>query len=143
MKLRFVCALSVLAAVLHAIWEFVQCVPFYADGRFPMTLAGMLQAVTGDVALTWLMFWATTLALRRPLGETAAVSRAGLAALAAIGAILATAIELHALSSGRWRYSALMPIVPGIGVGLLPLLQLMVLPALALRLAQRWMTSRP
>lgn len=142
MKLRFACVLSVLATILHAIWEFAQCVPFYTDGRFAMTLAGMLQAVAGDVVLTWLICASAARVLRSPLREPAAAPGLELATLAAIGAMLATGIELHALSSGRWRYSALMPVVPGIGVGLLPLLQLAVLPVLALRLARRWQKPR-
>lgn len=132
-----------LAGILHAAWEFAQCTLFYAEGRVPMVLGAMAQAVAGDVALTWLICATAGLLLRRAVSERPAAPLLELAVVATIGGILATGIELHALSSGRWRYSALMPVVPVLGVGLLPLLQLMLLPGLTLRIARRWLAPQP
>jgi len=41
-----------------------------------------------------------------------------------------------------WAYSELMPVVPGIGTGLSPLLQWLVLPPLGLWLCGRWSAPR-
>ena len=38
---------------------------------------------------------------------------------------------------GSWAYSPLMPVVPGTGIGLSPLLQWILLPALGLAVARR------
>lgn len=41
-----------------------------------------------------------------------------------IGVLVAIFIELHALNTGRWAYNEYMPIVPILGVGLTPVIQL-------------------
>ena len=46
----------------------------------------------------------------------------------AAGLLLGAGIEWRALAAGRWTYTAAMPIVPLLNVGLLPVLQLLVLP---------------
>lgn len=43
------------------------------------------------------------------------------------GFIVATFIEWHALALGKWSYNFWMPIVPYLGIGLTPFLQLAVL----------------
>lgn len=55
-----------------------------------------------------------------------------------IGLVLTVVFELLAIGPlGRWRYGAAMPIVPGLGVGLSPLMQWVVIPPLGLWLARR------
>lgn len=51
--------------------------------------------------------------------------------------ILAVVIELFALSTGRWAYNEYMPLVPFLGVGLTPTIQLALLGYLSLRLTER------
>ena len=55
----------------------------------------------------------------------------------AAGAVTATQVEHAALKSGRWTYNALMPIAPIVGVGLWPVLQMSLLPPLALLIARK------
>jgi len=46
-----------------------------------------------------------------------------------LGAVLAITVELHAVKTGRWQYTDRMPLIPGLNVGLSPLLQMMLLPS--------------
>jgi hypothetical protein len=48
-----------------------------------------------------------------------------------IGAGIAIGIERQALVASRWTYTGLMLVIPRIEVGLVPVLQLMILPYLA------------
>ena len=57
--------------------------------------------------------------------------------VALLGGALAVGFELWALAVGEWSYTPLMPVVPGLGVGLSPLVQLMVLPVLTYHLSAR------
>jgi hypothetical protein len=66
---------------------------------------------------------------------------AGYTLLVLAGMVIAVAIEMHALAWGRWAYNARMPIIPGIGVGLIPVVQMMMLPLLAAHLT-RWRLVR-
>jgi hypothetical protein len=43
-----------------------------------------------------------------------------------VGIVIACLIEIFALNTGRWEYNSLMPIVPIVGVGLSPLVQLSI-----------------
>jgi hypothetical protein len=39
---------------------------------------------------------------------------------------------------GRWMYTAQMPLVPGLDVGIVPIVQMLVLPPLLFRLVAVW-----
>ncbi|MES2088176.1 MAG: hypothetical protein V4467_04280 [Patescibacteria group bacterium] len=41
-----------------------------------------------------------------------------------ICALVSIGLELHAIKTGRWGYSELMPLIPFVGVGISPVLQL-------------------
>ncbi len=44
------------------------------------------------------------------------------------GTLVAIGIEAHALRNGKWAYSPYMPLVPLLGVGVIPVVQLVLLP---------------
>ena len=50
--------------------------------------------------------------------------------VALAGGTLALGFELWALTVGEWNYTGLMPVLPGLEVGLSPLIQLILLPIL-------------
>jgi hypothetical protein len=55
----------------------------------------------------------------------------------------AALVERAALTLGWWQYGPAMPIVPGLGAGLSPLLQFLVLPPAALFFGTcRWLRKR-
>ena len=58
-----------------------------------------------------------------------------------LGSAIAVAIEVWALASGRWSYDG-MPLVPFTGVGLVPVLQMVILPPLILSI-MRLSSGRP
>lgn len=57
---------------------------------------------------------------------------------ALFGALCAVAFEKIAFALGLWGYNERMPVVPFIGTGLLPFVQLTTLTPLAIWLAVRW-----
>ncbi|MDP4001725.1 MAG: hypothetical protein Q8P69_01620 [bacterium] len=50
-----------------------------------------------------------------------------------IGVLVAIFIELYALNTGRWAYNEYMPIIPILGIGLTPTIQLGLLGYLSYR----------
>ena len=50
-----------------------------------------------------------------------------------VGVLIAVFIELYALNAGRWAYNEYMPIIPILGVGLTPTIQLGLLGYLSYR----------
>jgi hypothetical protein len=131
-------AYSLFSFLLHFTWEMLQ-VPFFA--QLPAmahwhAILVCLQATIGDVAIALVAFGAGAWLggqvrwFLKPSGKA-------LAAYVSTGLVATFFLERHALAAGRWSYSELMPVIPILGVGLVPLLQWALLPPLYLYLARR------
>lgn len=138
---RHVLWMSLVAFGAHGGWETVVCPAFYVHGSLAPGASGMLAATLGDVLLTWLAFAAVAAVTRHwrwdvagPWGRV----EWSVLLLATLG--LAVAIELRALATGRWTYTAAMPRV--LGVGLLPIVQLVLLTPGVIRTGA-WLARRP
>lgn len=136
-------ALIVASFGLNGLWEMAQ-MPAYVEmaGRtwremlWPCTIATL-----GDVALTFAILGVGALAARQVRwGMSGKWNVYATAAL--LGAACAVVIEWNAVATGRWTYSGRMPIVPVLGVGLLPFLQLSLLVPGALWVARWWSNRR-
>ncbi len=55
-----------------------------------------------------------------------------------LGFIISISIEYYALSTGRWAYNSMMPIIPFLGVGLTPTIQLGILGYISIRLEEKF-----
>ena len=141
MNARFVAVFLLAAFGLHLAWELLQCGPFYVAGKFPLTAGGMLHVTVADVGLSALVYVLIAVGLR-DAAWAARRTWARMIVLVTLGAAFAVAIELHALATGRWSYSALMPRLPGLGAGLLPVFQLALVTAASTWLAHRWSARR-
>lgn len=140
----FFTGMAVISFVLHSIWEMSQMAAYkeLAGRPFLETAVRCTPAVLGDVVIT---FWVYA------VGALAAKSLSwGLLprwnvhlTLALLGAIHAICIEQAALTSGRWSYSDIMPIVPRLGVGVWPLLQLTLLTPMIIALSSRLASRKP
>lgn len=124
--------------LLNLPWEMWQ-VPFYAgmaegrhwDGVRVCTLASLGDAVISLMAFVAVAFWAES---RHWL---IAPRKRELALYVGLG--VAATVALEALATGvldRWNYGDRMPRVPGLGTGVLPVLQWLLLPLPILWLAR-------
>lgn len=131
----------VFALLLNYPWEFLQ-VPLFAD--MPQTahwdaIRTCTRATLGDAVIMLIAYWAVGLVARNR-SWVLSPSTARILMFAATGVLITIAIEMLAVAGiwlGGWRYSSLMPVVPGIGVGLSPLLQWVVLPPLVVWFSRR------
>jgi hypothetical protein len=135
----FFVALFVTAFGLNWLWEMAQ-MPAYAetaDRPWTGTLLPCTLAALGDVAITFAVWGVGALASGRARwGVSGRWNEYTTAAL--LGGVSAAAFEWFALATGRWTYTAWMPVVPVLRVGLWPLLQLTFLVPAALWAAGRW-----
>jgi hypothetical protein len=113
---------------VHFLWEMLQSFAYDMEGvpLFRVVL-NHLWASLGDGVLMLMMYGALSLRRRDPRW-IAAMRPADWAWIVALGLASSVAIELRALATGRWSYSSAMPLVPGLDIGLLPVLQLLLLP---------------
>jgi hypothetical protein len=139
----FFAALLLTAFGLNWLWEMAQ-MPAYnelAGKPWQETALPCAAASLGDVAITLAVYGLGALAAGR--------WRWGMmrswnvyAAAALLGGLFAAASEWYSLRAGLWSYNAHMPVVPVLGVGLWPLLQLTLLVPAALWVAARWAARR-
>lgn len=118
-------------------WELAQLPLFAGTQDWRASMAHCFLAALGDGVLVLAIYWAGSLTLRRrdwfrPPGA------AGYAFMAGAGLVIAVAAEWLAVHvAGRWTYSQKMPVIPGMEVGLVPVLQMLVLPPLIFWLVTR------
>lgn len=101
------------------------------------------RAAAGDAVIALVAYWAVALVVRQRSWVIVPTASRVLG-FTACGLAITIAIERLALGGlwmQGWSYAPLMPVVPGLGVGLSPLIQWLVLPLLLVWLVQRQLTS--
>lgn len=126
------------AAGLHGVWEYAQVIPLYRCWERWTTVQRLwiLPAATlGDALATVILAAATA----GTLGPThlQPLSRGGGALLLGLGLGAGLVFETVARRLDFWRYEDIMPTIPVAGhhVGLVPVLQMTILPILAVGIA--------
>ena len=129
------------AFILNFVWELAQ-MPLYKNAPYDLAhIAFCALATVADVIMVLLIYFCFALIYKNPLWvERLTAFRIFLLMLVGgLGAILA---ELRHLSAGNWAYDDDMPIIPIVNVGLSPLLQFMLLPALIYYLSYKKKRSK-
>jgi hypothetical protein len=126
-------------AALDLVWEAVQ-LPLYTiwhEGTAREKAFAVLHCTAGDLIIALLALVGALVVA----GDAAwpAWRRGRVAALTLAGGLAYTVFSewLNVESRRSWAYSGLMPILPPFGTGLSPVLQWLIVPALALRAAHR------
>ena len=133
--------LVVFALLLNFPWETLQAPLFVGMGEAPYSEAirGCLRATLGDVVIMLLAYWIVSLTIRNRRWVLAPRA-AHLTGFIALGVLITAVIEWLATRGhwiGSWSYSAGMPVVPGVGIGLSPLLQWVIVPPLVVWFVRR------
>ncbi len=126
---------------LNALWEVTHGLFLYDmwDGGFLRGSAVLWAAIAGDV---FIVLGVTALAaFLVGAHRLFALDAAAWAALLGVGLVTGIGLEWAAQALRLWEYTDLMPTlrVLGLEVGLSPIVQVSVLPALSVRLASRGM----
>lgn len=122
MKTKYLVILTIVAFLLHVVWENAQA-PLYAGYQsFLQHLPVCITGTLGDVVITLLalgLFWLIKKDVPR--------SKTDFLALVIVGFVVAVAIEQNALLLNKWSYAPLMPLIPYLRVGVTPILQMIIL----------------
>ena len=126
--------LFALAWVVNFGWEMAQA-PLYAPmGPFWTAIAKCFRASLGDAGIVVALWVLGVYIFESPDWFRCADAKL-IAGLSLVGGLISVGLELVALSGGRWAYGSAMPVIPGLGIGVAPVLQMALLPPLILRLA--------
>ncbi len=130
-----------LAAILvgNLVWESLQ-LPLYTiwrEGTLREQAFAVLHCTGGDLLIA-----ASALSLALVLAGNPRWPQRGFVQVAALTILLATGYTvfsewLNVVVRASWQYSALMPVLPGLGTGVSPLLQWAIVPWIALWCARR------
>jgi len=141
-SLKFALLHALVTLPMFALWEVAHA-PLYSLWLERGAAAGVkaaLHCTLGDAlialvcALAGLLFAAWVTGLRTRL-------RAG-ALIIVFGVLTTVVIELISTQwLGRWAYRDVMPVDPIFGIGLSPLAQWLVIPAVSLHLLRRWLQA--
>lgn len=133
--------LSLIAFVLHIVWENMQAPLFqgYVSfvAHFPMCVVGTV----GDVGITLFVYFIIAL-LKNDFNWIVALNKKDIAILSAVGFLIALGVEWRALLFGRWAYIGAMPILPYLKVGLTPVIQMTLLLPLSVYLTKIIITHK-
>jgi hypothetical protein len=115
-----------IAFAANYVWEHLHSLLYAHYKGGPITELILLRATLGDAVIITLL--AFPFLMSRSLARHAWL----LPVLCVLASVL---IELYALPAGRWAYNGSMPLIPILGIGLTPTIQLGILGYLSYRLA--------
>jgi len=129
-KLQFknVLSIAVIGFILQFVWEYSQAPLYSCYIFFYQCLWLCFRATLGDVVITLLLYGVFLKTRSKSL-------------ILILGFFIAWGIEVLALSSGRWSYNELMPLIPVLKVGLTPVLQMSFLPLLTFYLQRKFFNA--
>jgi hypothetical protein len=139
---RRLAAIYLVAVMVNYPWERAQAQLYVGPAGASIGWWLCLTASLVDGLLVLLMFGLGWIMFRRrDWFEQPGIP--GYLLLVVSGAILSVGIEWATVYGLQWwAYSDLMPLVPGLGVGVAPLAQMLLLPALIFRLVSVWQHRR-
>jgi hypothetical protein len=125
--------------LLNMPWEFWQA-PFYtglAQSQHWEAVVMCTRAALGDALISLFAFWVVAIFSKTHFWVKHPVRYQKMAYIG-FGLLVTIALEVLATRVlDRWHYADAMPVVPVIGVGLLPIMQWIVLPPLVLWFVRR------
>lgn len=133
--------LAVFALLLNFPWEVLQAPLFEGMAAAPHSavVGACLQASLGDAVIMLLAHAGTVVVTRRRRWVLGAAPHE-VAGFVAVGVGITAVIEWLATQgywAQTWAYSTAMPVIPGIEIGLSPLLQWVIVPPLVLWFVRR------
>lgn len=129
-------AVSGISLLLNLVWENAQAPLYQGYSNFWQHLPICSIASLGDVLIILVLYFVMAI-VNRDMFWITKINRADVAILIVIGALVAIGIEKWALATGRWQYDSAMPLIPYVEVGLLPVIQMTLLPLLTYYISKR------
>ena len=136
MNTRKIVFISFVFFILNFIWEISQAflyAPHYVGISGLITVH--LRASLGDILIIFVILLLDVIIFSRIFQEKTGPWR--FLAIFLAGFVLAVLVEKYALANGRWAYNDMMPIIPGLNVGLAPILQMMLIPSSVIMILER------
>lgn len=130
--------LFIVSVAVNYFWEVGQGFLFVGMNNWEHMWWHCFVASLGDGVIIWIMHVAGWAVFRRPDWFIDPGVK-GYSVMLATGLIIAVTVEwvaVHILH--RWAYTADMPIIPGVNIGVVPVLQMLILPPMTFYIVEAW-----
>lgn len=135
---RRLAVLFVVSVLVNYLWEIIQAPLYKGMEDFSVVWWHGGVAALGDGLLVLLIYAAGWAVLHRQ-DWFAHPGATGYAVMLLAGLVIGVSVEWEAVFiARRWAYTARMPLVPVLGVGLAPVAQMLVLPPLIFCIVAAW-----
>ena len=126
----------IVSVLLNYPWELAQAPLYVGLERYDATVFWhCLIASVGDGIMVLLILAAGWIILRKP-DWFVGPGISGYVVMIAAGLLLAVLVEWLGLRVlRRWQYTDSMPLIPGLGFGVVPIAQMLILPPIIFRIA--------
>lgn len=135
--------IGIFSFLLNFVWE-IQQMPFYqipAEFSHLDITRNCTLATVGDVGILLAAFWAVAI-ISKSRQWFHQPSRWQSSSFILVGVVITVVFEALATGVlGRWKYAALMPTLPLLGTGLLPLFQWMLIPPIVIWFVKRQLSD--
>ena len=132
---RLVFRIGLVGLFLNLIWELGQMKWYQGFSTFSDHIV-CVPAAFGDV-LAVLSLYAVVAYVKHDWLWYKSIDRSSVTITVLLGGLLAIVMEERALMLGLWSYTSDMPLVPFFHVGLLPVLQMMLLPLVSFAIVHK------
>jgi hypothetical protein len=135
--------IAIFSFLLNFVWE-IQQMPFFQvppEFSYLNLIRNCTLATVGDVGISLIAFWSVA-ALSKSRQWFRQPRCSQIVGFILVGIVITVVFE--ALATGalnRWQYAQLMPTLPLLGTGLLPLLQWLLLPPIILWFVKRQLSD--
>ena len=135
--------LFAISVPLNFLWELAQMPLYVEEGKLLEFARHCIVPSLGDGLIVLMIFGAGWRVFRR--ADWFFRPRAfAYPLMLTTGLLIAVVIEWIAVYGlGRWSYTARMPLLPILGVGLSPVLQMLLLPPVIFKAAAWWLNRHP
>lgn len=132
---------ATIAFFLNLAWEILQSPLFSSFINYQQHLLKCLVASIGD-AIVILLFYLAIAAMHKNLSWIKNVRATDIIYLTLMGFAFSIVFEKLALSLGWWSYKSTMPLLPILKVGLIPAIQMTILPSLIIVIVKRILLTK-
>lgn len=135
---KFIAFSTLTNFVLHLIWEYIQCGPLFVHLNKSPTHLNMFIAVVGDVIIFWVAYLIAALLKDEFRWGIGIVTKLNWLGFGIVSGLISAGIEHIAVVQAMWSYKPLNPIIPGIEISIVPVIQMALLNCVTLFIVRRY-----
>lgn len=124
---KLVIVVGIVSYALQFTWESLQCEPFFIHPPTNWMAADMFGAAMGDVAATYLVYIIVSEISKSWTWFLAGWTKMQWFIILGLGLISSVSFEILASVENSWGYTELAPLIPGLNISMIPVLQFLLL----------------